>query len=172
MVLAATAGAAVAALAVTLPGAFAAKAPAKPGAAKQAWNVLQPGKKVYGVVGGGCSVSAVSSSRPADSFDCATTGSIFPFSKVPITPEKFGVFGGAVENPECAGDIQDPTPTPGVVCIYLNPDEAVNVKKNGEDSLEVEAAPVYGGGYGFKLRWKAAAAGFSEVYGVWVYQAP
>jgi hypothetical protein len=159
----ALAGAIAATVLATLPAALAGDS--KQASAPRGWNVIAPGKKVYGVVGGGCVAAAKGDV-------CAATASIFPYTKKAIGAAQFGVFGGAVENPECAGDIKSPISTPGVVCIYLNADEARNVALNGEGSFEAEAFPVYGGNYGFKLRWQANGKGTSELYGIWVYQEP
>ena len=157
---AATAGA----MSATIPGAIAGGEPATP-KSPRAWNTIAPGKKVYGVIGGAC-VAA----KQGDV--CAATASIFPYTRNAIGPAQFGVYSGAVENPECAGDPGAPLAAPGVVCIYLNPDEAKNVRLNGEGSFEAEAFPIFAGNYGFKLRWQANAAGSSEIYGIWVYQEP
>jgi hypothetical protein len=83
-----------------------------------------------------------------------------------------GALEGLVENPECPGNIQKPLPAPGILCVYLNPEESVNVQRNGEGALSGQVFPVYNGKRGFKLTWNAAQAGTTQLYGVWAYQAP
>ena len=118
-----------------------------------------------GVVGGGCVAVAKNDA-------CMAVASIFPRPPGGINPEDMGIAGGLVENPYCAGDINDPAPAPGVLCIYPAPDESVNLALNGEGSISAQAYPVYNGKYGFKVIWNAAGPGSAQFSAVWVYQAP
>lgn len=98
--------------------------------------------------------------------------SMYPSAKGGIALENIGITGGAVEHPECAGDVDDPLAAPGVLCIYPVDSEISNVFKNGEGAWQVQASPVYTGQFGFKVVWTAQATGASEFQAIWVYKAP
>jgi hypothetical protein len=157
------AAAVVASLVATIPGAFAG---GDRTLQANKWTSVIPSKKaVSGVWGGGCIAVAANDA-------CSAAVTIFPNAPVVLEGQDMGVLSGLVENPLCAGDAESPSAPPGVLCLYINEADIVNVAKNGEGSWSVQPFPILDGKRGFLVKWNAAAAGASQIDGVWVYRAP
>jgi hypothetical protein len=174
-ILAALLGAAiVASLGATIPGAFAGSDRTQTASAKAWTSVIPAGRAVSGTWGAGC----VATQAPAPAAagvttdSCSMTVSIFPAAPVNVEGQDMGVLAGLVENPQCAGDPDNPSAPPGVLCLYISEGDVSNVGKNGEGSWSVQPFPVLDGRNGFRVRWSPAAPGPSQIVGVWVYRAP